>query len=100
MKDTNKVAKAFILVLQIGITMIVSIALCGGVGYYIDHRFGTSLMVFFIALGVISGYRGVYSLIMQFIDFGSSDDKYQDMFEAWDEQGSECEGDDEDDEVD
>lgn len=83
MKETNKVAKAFILVLQIGLTMIVAIGLCSAVGYYVDSHFGTSLMIFFIAFGVISGYSGAYSLIKQYIDLSSSRDRYEQMFDEW-----------------
>lgn len=86
MKETSKVVKAFILILQIGLTMLVSIGLCGAIGYYIDNRFGTSLMIFFIAFGVICGYSGTYSLIKQHIDMRSSHDRYEQMFAAWDEQ--------------
>lgn len=99
MKETNKVAKAFILVLQIGITMLVSIGLCGAIGYYVDNHFGTQLMIFFVAFGVISGYSGVYSLIRQYIDFRSSHDRYEQMFDEWEENtdrqtDAEGEGDD------
>lgn len=86
MKEGNKIAKAFMLVLQIGLTMIVAVGLCTAAGYYIDNHFGCNLMIFFIALGVISGYSGCYSLIRQYIDMTSSRDKYDQMFSDW-EQG-------------
>lgn len=104
MKEANKVAKALILILQIGITMLVSIGLCGGIGYYVDNRFGTQLMIFFVAFGVISGYSGVYSLIRQYIDLKSSHDRYEQMFDEWErdteeQTGAEGDDDDDDDEV-
>lgn len=99
MKETNKVAKAFILILQIGITMLVSIGLCSVIGYYVDSYFGTSLMIFFIAFGVISGYSGVYSLIRQYVDLSSSHDRYEQMFNEWEDDTkgqTDVEGEDDD----
>lgn len=101
MKETNKVAKAFILVFQISITMLVSIGLCSAIGYYIDNHFGTNLMIFFVAFGVISGYSGTYSLIKQYVDLSTSRDKYEQMFAEWtDDAGSQTDAEGEDDDED
>lgn len=93
MKEGNKIAKAFVLVLQIGLTMIVAVGLCTAAGYYIDNRFGCNVMIFFIAVGVISGYRGCYSLIRQYIDMTSSRDRYDQMFSEWEQEDSAVSGD-------
>lgn len=65
--STNQVAKMIFLILQIGITMLVTIFLCIGLGYLIDRFLGTKLMVWFIVLGVVSGVNSVYILIRRFI---------------------------------
>ena len=60
--------KMFALVSQIAITMLTSIFLCVALGYWVDNRFDTHFLIFFIFLGVAGGYRAVYSLVQRFID--------------------------------
>lgn len=67
-KERSRVVKMIYLITQIGFTMLVTIFLCIGVGYLIDRRFGTHLMVWFILLGVLAGCRSVYILIRKFLD--------------------------------
>ncbi len=64
------------LILQIGITMLVSIFLCTGLGYLLDRCFGTKFIIIIgIVLGVLGGYRAVYLLIKKFIAKDKKDDK-------------------------
>lgn len=75
MKDrsnVSQVARVLTLISQIGITMLTSIFLCGAIGYFIDNKFGTSTLIFFIILGILGGYRGVYSLVKGFIRNGKT----------------------------
>lgn len=72
-KERNQVVKMIYLITQIGFTMLVTIFLCLGVGYLIDRRFGTHLMVWFIVLGVLAGFRSVYILIRKFLDNSDRD---------------------------
>ncbi len=67
MKNNHEIAKMIMLITQIGITMLTSVFLCGIIGYFIDKRFGTNFLIFFIVLGVAGGYKSVYNLIKQFI---------------------------------
>ncbi len=67
MKNNHEIAKIIMLITQIGITMLTSIFLCGIIGYFIDKKFDTNLLIFFIILGVAGGYKAVYNLIKQFI---------------------------------
>lgn len=67
MKNNHEIAKIIMLITQIGITMLTSIFLCGIIGYFIDRKFGTNLLIFFIVLGVAGGYKGVYNLVKQYI---------------------------------
>lgn len=63
----NNIAKMLFLITQIGITMLTTIFLCLGIGYVIDKAFGTHLMVWFIVLGVLAGFRSVGILLKKFI---------------------------------
>ena len=66
-RNNNQVWKMIYLITQIGVTMLTTIFLCVGLGYLIDRHFGTSLMVWFIVLGVVAGFRSVYILIRRYI---------------------------------
>ena len=71
MKDLGR---ALGLITQIGISMLVPILLCLGIGVFLDRVFGTSpvLMFIFIVLGVAAGFRSVYALVAQ--DVNQKDD--------------------------
>lgn len=73
MKNKLKVVEALSMVVQIGLNMIVSIFLCLALGLYIDKHFGTSLTVFFLVFGIISGYCGVYSTFKTLIERSTKD---------------------------
>ncbi len=83
MKDKFGIVQAISMITQIGLTMIVSIFLCMAAGCYIDKRFGTSLTIFFVVFGIISGYCGAYSTLKQFIKrFGKN---RSDIFAGYEE---------------
>lgn len=63
----SQVVKMLFLISQIGITMLVTIFLCIAIGMAIDKFFGTKLLVWFIVLGVISGFRSVFILVRGYI---------------------------------
>lgn len=69
--NNNQVWKMIYLITQIGFTMLTTIFMCLGAGYLIDKYFGTNLMVWFIVLGAVAGFRSVYILIKRFIGNGS-----------------------------
>ncbi len=65
--DINEVAKGLSMVLQIGINMIVPVALCLFIGYRLDKWLGTKyLMIIFLFLGIAAGIRSVYVLTKSF----------------------------------
>lgn len=66
-KEKSQVVKMLYLITQIGFTMVVTIFLCMGIAYLINHIFGKNLMVWFILLGVLAGFRSVYILIRKFL---------------------------------
>ena len=52
MSDNSKIVKAFTMVTQFTIHMLVPIGMCSYVGYLIDRKLGTScmfIMLFFVA---------------------------------------------------
>ncbi len=65
--NNNQVWKMIYLITQIGFTMLTTIFMCLGIGYLIDRYFGTKLMVWFIILGVIAGFKSVYILLKRFL---------------------------------
>ena len=64
--QTSEVVRMFYLILQIGLTMLVAIFMFIGIGWAVDHFYGTNLMVWFIIAGVLSGFRAAYILIRKF----------------------------------
>ncbi len=66
-KNNNQVLKMLYLITQIGFTMLTTVFLCMGIGYLVDKYFHTKLMVWFIVLGVVSGFRSVYILIRKYL---------------------------------
>ncbi|MDD6327637.1 MAG: AtpZ/AtpI family protein [Eubacteriales bacterium] len=69
-KDNRQVMRMIFLISQIGITMLTTVFLCMGIGYLIDKYFHTNLMVWFIVLGVLAGFKSVYTIIKRFIGHG------------------------------
>lgn len=67
MKERHAVLNTLFLILQIGITMLVTFGLCFAIGLFLDRQFGTKLLWVFIVLGILSGYRAVYLLIRHHI---------------------------------
>ena len=63
MRYEKKVYNSLALISQFGINMIVPIAMCSGVGYYLDVWLDTKywfVILFFI--GAIAGFRNIYIL--------------------------------------
>ena len=77
MKVNNDVISKLVLISQIGITMLTAIAIGFVLGYYIDKFLGTHLLLIFIVLGILGGYRSVYKLIKNEIK-GSAKQNYED----------------------
>lgn len=63
-KDRSKVYQSFALVTQFGITMLVPIALCSFLGWYLDQRLGTEFL--FVLL-----FLWAHCRISEYFYFGS-----------------------------
>ena len=74
-QNQNQVVKMLFLISQIGITMLVTIFMCIALGMAIDKIFNTNLLVWFIVLGVISGFRSVFILVRGYIGDDSGNKK-------------------------
>ena len=67
LKEKSKIFKTFTMLLQIGISMMVPIFLCVGLGSFLDEKFGTAfLFPIFLILGFLSAIRNVYILTRTF----------------------------------
>ena len=64
MKYKRSVYKTFALITQIGISMMVPIALCVALGIWIDGKFGTYWIIPLIFIGMAAGFRNVYHMVM------------------------------------
>ena len=60
-KYGKSVYQSLTMITQFGINMVVPIALCSFVGYYLDRRFGTSyLVIVLFFVGATAGFRNIY----------------------------------------
>lgn len=65
--ENIEIAKAFSMILQLGISIMVPIALCLFIGYELDRFFGTNyITVIFIFLGMAAGIKSVYTITKGF----------------------------------
>ena len=69
--------KMLALVMQLALSMLTAVGISGVIGYIIDNRFGTHLLIFFLVLGVLGGYKSCYDIICRFLGKDSlfKDDK-------------------------
>lgn len=75
-QNMNRIAKMIYLILQIGFTVLVTIFMCIGLGYLCEKVFHARLMVWFVVLGVLAGFKAAVILIKKFVSFENPDDEY------------------------
>ena len=63
MSHRKEVVRSFMLISQLGMTVMVPIFMCVIIGIFIDNRFGTSTLVWLLFLGIAAGMRNAYILI-------------------------------------
>ena len=63
----SKVRKTLALFSQIGITMLVPIFIMLGLGIWLDRCLGIHSIIVFLLLGVITGCRNCFILLMKFV---------------------------------
>ena len=64
----SEVYKTWILVLQLGISMMVPIFLLVVIAYIVDKKFGFNFMLIAVIIGVIAGIRNVYVILHNYIN--------------------------------
>lgn len=67
--DNKSVAKAFVMILQVGITMLAPILVCGWFGLWLNDTFQIiwGFLVCMI-LGVLAGFRNFFQIMRQFYE--------------------------------
>ncbi len=82
MKQNDKKNKKFYLDLYesttVGFSVVFSILIGGGVGYWVDNKFHTSHHLgffFFLLVGIIAGFQNMYRGIKKFKSNDSNDKK-------------------------
>lgn len=60
-KENRSIAKALVLITQLGLNILVTIFLCVWFGSFLDRQFGTGFwMIIFLFLGIAAAYRNAY----------------------------------------
>lgn len=66
-KENKKVMKSFVMITQVGLSMLTPIFLCVFLGVYIDRILQTSYwFIILLILGILAAFRNVYYLTRQF----------------------------------
>ena len=67
--DNKSVAKAFMMILQVGITMLAPLLVCGWFGIWLNDTFHISWgFLVCMILGVLAGFRNFFQLMRQFYE--------------------------------
>lgn len=67
MKDKQKTFRAYVLVSQLGISILVPILLCTGIGYWIEEHYEFPVFVPLILLGVAAGIRNAWVMLKAYL---------------------------------
>ncbi len=75
----KEVFRSLTLISQLGVSVMVPMFMCLGIGLFIDKRFGTSTAVWLMFLGLAAGFRNAIILAKQVLKENSktSSDRYQ-----------------------
>lgn len=66
-KKERKVLRCFTMISQIGISMMVPIFLCAGIGWWLDEQFHTQIwFLIMIFIGIGAAFRNVYLITRSF----------------------------------
>ncbi len=82
-KSKSVVVKAFLMVTQVGISMLVPVALGAWIGYQLDRWLGTGfLFLVFLLFGIMAAFRNVYQMLKPFFAADFEKEKKQQAY--WD----------------
>lgn len=62
MKYKNSVYKSFVMITQLGISMLAPIFLCTFLGMFLENKFSAPVTVPLLILGILAGGRNMYIL--------------------------------------
>jgi ATP synthase protein I len=66
-KKDKKILRSFAMITQVGISMMVPIFLCAGIGWWLDGQFHTQVwFIIMILIGIGAAFRNVYILTVSF----------------------------------
>lgn len=66
-KEDKNVVKSFVMITQVGLSMLTPIFLCAFLGGYVDKALHTSYwFIILLILGILAAFRNVYYLTRQF----------------------------------
>lgn len=68
-KESNQVAKALVMLVQITITMLAPILICCAAGVWLNRKFDTTIcFLFMMVLGILASFRNFYHLVRGFYE--------------------------------
>lgn len=75
----KEVLRSLTLISQLGVSVMVPVFMCLGIGLFIDKRFDTSTTVWLLFLGIAAGGRNAYILARQVLNENAkeSSDRYK-----------------------
>lgn len=82
-KSRSAIVKAFVMISQIGVSMLVSIFLGAWIGYQLDKWLKSSLLfLIFLLFGIMAAFRNVYRMLAPFFITDLEKEKKQQAY--WD----------------
>ena len=78
-KEKKSVFRALTMITQLGISVMVPIALCVFIGVKIDQKFGTYWVIPLLILGILAGGRNAHRLAMSFVNDGKPADSHKNI---------------------
>lgn len=75
MRYRKSVFRSLAMVTQLGLCLVTPIFICVFIGYQIDRRFGTKIMIPILILGVLSGARNAWRLVQSILDKERQEDE-------------------------
>lgn len=81
-KDKRQIARAYTLITQIAIQMIVTILICLFAGKWLDEFFGVAplFLLGFLLLGILSCFKSIYDMGMRTIEPTETPDYLKDDY--------------------
>lgn len=64
-KNSHEIVRSLAMVTQLGVSMLAPIVLCAFIGMWLDERFGWSVTVILVMLGLLAGARNTWILVKQ-----------------------------------